>query len=172
MLAWLGSAAVACQSEVVPATQVIVEISSELELETELSSIVVQLGSADGSGAPSEEREFQVGVDPTRTDLVQLPLRFAVLPGREQRFRISVIGYGPTGADGRLEQVIEQRAITSFRTQKTLLLPLVLAKICHRVVCAEATEQVCYPASVGATAAGSCGPVPSAPGVVIDPGRG
>jgi hypothetical protein len=147
----------ACKrNEVVPATQVIVTVNSDLAVPKQLARVEVRVLDANGREL-AEQRSFAISASAPRDGEVRLPFSFGIAKGSANRFRLDVIGYGPLGTGGSERVVIERKAIATFRAQETLLLKMFLDQVCFDNVCDGALT--CYPESdaSGGIAAGECG---------------
>ena len=132
------------ETRTVPATQIIVAITSDIELERQLSRIEVQLSDRDGDDVTAMRDYALVEEDPEEGQF-ELPLSFSVTKGTQRSFLIVVTGYGPLGEDGSEIKIVEQRAIATFQDGKTLLLKIFLGRICLLNFCEDDEEAVCYP---------------------------
>lgn len=160
MLGLLLLGALACGGgETEPATQIVVAITSDLEVGSMLSRIEVQISSRDGKDVTAM-REYALARKSPRAGQYQLPLTFSVSKGHAASFLIEVTGYGPLAAGGAEQRVVEQRAIATFREGETLLLRLFLGRVCFNQFCDDDDDLVCYPADRVEVIAGQCGQVP------------
>jgi hypothetical protein len=104
-----------------------------------------------------------------------LPLSFAITQPDQgaPSFRVLVAGYGPLGLGGSETLVIEQKAIASFRDQRSLRLHVFLGSVCFQKTCGagEGADLVCYPISMASTPAGACGPVTTPALEEVEPTR-
>jgi hypothetical protein len=159
MLAAMLLCAGACgDTETEPATQIIVAVTSDLEVDTTLSRIEVAIRSSE-RGEVVAMRDYALVRKNPDDGQYQLPLTFSVAKGAESAFSITVTGFGPIGSRGREERIVEQRAIASFRAGHTLLLRLFLGRVCLDNFCEDDVGLVCYPAERFEVAAGECGEV-------------
>lgn len=159
LLALLSLAAVACgEGDPDPATQIIVAITSDLEVESVLARIEVEISSRDGEDVVAM-REYNLVRRSPRAGQYRLPLSFSVAKGTASSFLLTVRGYGPLGSRGAEERIVEQRAIATFRDGETLLLRLFLGRVCLDNFCDGDDELVCYSAARLKVAAGECGEV-------------
>lgn len=162
LLGLLMSAAEACGEEQrVPATAILVSINSDLKPGTQLSRVEVELRDFEAKGPPVETRAFSISADEPEENQVSLPFSFGIARGHEERFRITVRGYGPDSRN-RDKLVLQQTLISSFQSQQTLLLKVFLSSLCLDKLCAEGddVQATCYAESEGDIPAGSCGPIP------------
>jgi Protein of unknown function (DUF3105) len=150
----LSACCLGCSDEIVPATQVVVTVNSDLEVGQELTSVTAYVLDAAG-GNVVDEHPFELTADEPRTGQVRLPFSFVIAKKQASRFRLDVIGYGPTGPGGAERAVVEQKVIASFRDRETLLLKVFLSKLCVPNVCQG--ERTCHPESGDGVEAGECG---------------
>jgi hypothetical protein len=148
-----------CGESKTPATQVIVAITSDLKPLTELSRVEISLSKRDGSDVVSLQDFAVVKAKPKPGQQV-LPITFSVGKGNESSFLLTVSGYGPLGAGGAERKIVEQKAIATFQSHKTLLLRVFLGRVCLGNLCAGDQERVCYASDVGRMKAGECGAIP------------
>ena len=156
LLASLAALTACTGTEQTPATQVIVAITSDLPAEETLSRVEVTLSRRDGSDV-TRMQDFAIVAGEAQDGEYVLPLSFSVVPGEESSFLIAVTGYGPLGAGGAEEKLVEQRAIATFEPETTLLLRIFLGRICLRNFCDGDATQVCYAADKLDVQAGQCG---------------
>lgn len=146
-------------AKTIPATQVIVAITSDLQPVRELSRVQISLSKRDGSDVVTMQ-DFALVKSKPKTGQQQLPITFAIGKGGEASFLLTVRGYGPLGAGGAERQVVEQKAIATFQDRKTLLLQVFLGRVCLDNLCGGDADLVCYPTDVGRKKAGQCGAIP------------
>jgi hypothetical protein len=158
------------QAHVQPATEVLVVVSSDLEIGTQLNRLHVQVKNKAGdSASTSDERNLalvpQASKEAKATGPYKLPLSFSVVPpknGDDSRFRIVV-----TGLLGD-QEVVEQQEIVTFQPGKTTLLPVFLSVNCFERLCRD--EQSTGKDFVCEALKGLCDAVPiSANLVMVDP---
>jgi hypothetical protein len=161
----------ACAPEI-PATQVIVVVHSDLDVDTTLTSLKVWVQGVDGGQISQSPFPFALTKDASAKGAFTLPLSFGIskAKGGVNRFRVIVEGYGPLGAKGEEIKVIEQVAVASFEDRRTLRMTVFLGSVCLQKFCATPDEErVCYPEASDAIAAGACGPVPTVAVERVDP---
>jgi hypothetical protein len=165
LLLLLGLAA--CKEDtIVPATQVVVSVNSDLAIGEQLARVDVEVRDESGEQVV-EQRSFELSEQP-RAGEVGLPFSFAVVKGKAERFRLDVIGYGPLGPGGALRPVIERKTLARFRTHESLLLKVFLGGVCFDNVCSG--ERTCYPEASDTTSAGDCGSTPEGSLRIVKPG--
>ncbi len=142
---WAGFWAVGCQKD---ATQLVVLVNTDYQVPTELAFVVVRITDLDGNEISMNEFTLTDVVDPADPTRFTLPLSFGVVPvddDASRRIVVSVDGLSPTR-----EVRLTRLAITGFVSQRTLLLPMFLAKGCEGITCTEpnqtCTEQGCVSA--------------------------
>lgn len=150
-----------CSEAETAATQVLVVIHSDLELGAQLSRIEAIVQSTDGTRTASAPFPFALAPrEEHREGTYSLPLSFGIAKpaGGADSFRVAITGYGPLGPDGSEVEVIEQKAIASFQSQRTLRLTVFLGSVCLRKSC-EGDDVACFAEPATGIRAGDCGPV-------------
>jgi hypothetical protein len=150
----------ACGSEqVVPATQFVVSVNSDLEVSTQLTRVEVELFDV-ADAHTVERRSFALTEGSPREGEYRLPFSFGIVKRKAERFLLEVRGYGSAG--GRERELIRQRVISGFRARESLLLKIFLGSACFGQLCDsdQGVEATCYAEPTDELAAGSCGPVP------------
>lgn len=113
--AFVLTAALACAGCASTATEIVVVVDSDLRPGMELAEVVVIVGDA--------EHQFPIA------SAADLPLSFGVIPGpgqsHEGRVQITV-----DGRDSGGNSLVETHAVTTFRPERRLVLPLPLARSC------------------------------------------
>lgn len=153
---WALALAAACNGEQVPPTQVIVTVNSDLEVGRDLTSVEIFVLDPAGERVVAMH-PFELTAGDRRGGKVGLPFSLGIQKAKADRFRLDVIGYGPTGTDGESRAVVEHKVNASFRDRETLLLKVFLSAACYERVCTGATT--CYPGAEGGVAARACGGV-------------
>jgi Tol biopolymer transport system component len=97
------------------ATQLVVRVDSDIEELATVRAVVL-----DDQGAIASEHTFQIPAE------VQIPFSFGVAPSEGPPDQMVVI---------ELESVVNRRAVTRFVPNKTMLLPMYLAKSCIGITC-------------------------------------
>ncbi len=148
--------AAACRGEDVPATQVIVSVNSDLDVGTELTSVAIFVLDGDGDEVVAMH-PFELTDARREEGKVRLPFSIGIEKRQATRFRLDVIGYGPSGTDGESMAVVEQKVSASFRDRETLLVKVFLGAPCLGNVCPD--ETTCYVRAERDVAAGECGDI-------------
>ncbi len=151
-------ASACAKSKQTPLTQIVVAITSDLAPVAELSRIEVKISKRDGSDVVSM-RDFTLVVKNPKAGEQALPVTFAVTKGTQSSFLLVVTGYGPLGAGGAEEAIVEERYIATFQEHETRLLQVFLGRVCLNQLCGGTGVQVCYPADNGTVKAGECGQI-------------
>jgi hypothetical protein len=161
-----------CKTEVVPPTQMIVTINSDLRVGEQLSRIDVHVYDVDRKQL-ADERQFELSEGAPREGQVRLPFSFGIGKKHADRLLLEVLGYGPLGPGGNRIQVIERKLIVAFGERQTVLVKVFLGKACFQPdddACADASL-TCYLEAAGGVAIGHCGAVRESERVVIEPGE-
>jgi hypothetical protein len=166
---WLAAAC--AKDTVIPITQVMVVVHSDLEPGTELRQVNVEVQDEAGTHT-NDRRTFNIGAGEGQAGLFALPLSFSVVEPSERpapRFRLVVTGSG-SGGDGPA-RTVRQVAIVGFQPGLTVRLTVYLAQVCLQSACDVAPDQTCSPITTTTTAAGACGSiVPQDDLVAVTPG--
>lgn len=164
----------ACSELTAPATQLIVVVQSDLELDTALTRVRVELRRL-GSDDSLEDRSFSLRPDAHGKRPYELPFSFGVVkPDRgETRFVLVVTGSGPFGKDGAEITVVQQKAIASFQDRRAMQLNMFLAAVCGGKFCESSGDGdwTCYPEAEDGVERGECGPVKERQLSEVKPGR-
>jgi hypothetical protein len=157
----LGVLAACGQERIVPATQFVVSVNSDLEIGSELARVEVFLYEVEG-GRPVEKHSFWVTDGEPLEGEYNVPFSFGIAKTSAQRFLLEVRGYGLDPESGAELETVRQTVITGFRARETLLLKVFLGSACLGVLCDEddQVQATCYSEPEADLAAGSCGPIP------------
>ena len=154
LLALLASAWI----EPTPATQVMVVLNSDLQIETELKRVRIDVMNADEPTRPIASDEFALRAGETE-GTHRLPLSFSLIPSAKDpavRFLVVARGYGSN--DVNAAAIVEQKVIAAFESEQTLLLEMFLGRVCLQKLCDEQTT--CYVRAEQGFTAGQCGAIP------------
>ncbi len=150
----------ACEPQSIPGTQVLVSINSDLEVGVQLTRLEMALFDAAGDNEV-EQHSFQLATVAPAEGQVTLPFSFGVVKGEQERFLLVITGYGPVGAQGTEQVVIEQKTIASFQQGQSRVVRVFLGSVCFENAC-EGNQRTCYLESTAEVEAGGCGAVPDA----------
>jgi hypothetical protein len=131
LLCLLGVGLCACEAADSP-TEVLVVVDDGDFATGELTQLEIRELSASGdvtAATPIDKVDENPG----------FPLSFLLTPMEgATRFRIAVVGLGPSSASGPLVPLVEQRASGTFQRRQRLLLSITLTRACREVVCTTA----------------------------------
>lgn len=166
-LSALVALTVSCGPEVLPPTEVLVTVDSDLEIGRLLSSLRVTVQSADGASTSVASVPFVLASAGSEHEgRYTLPLTFRIPKREADAFAIVVQGYGPVGPGSTEVEVVVQKALLHFQAGTTLKTTIFLGSACFRELCdgVPGESLVCYPRADGVIGAGQCGPVPEQKG--------
>lgn len=116
-----------------PATQLVVLVDTDFEVNEELASVSVVV--LDGAGQEVSSQDFALvddGAMPGPASF-SIPLSFAVVPvgdDASRRVTVQAQGLAPDGST-----IVSRRAVTGFIEEEQLLLPMFLSRACRDVTC-------------------------------------
>lgn len=158
LFAFLSSANAGCGPELVPATQIVLSVDSDLSPGTQLTEVQIEVfddrGNEQSRGVPIARDPGDAETSPKK----QLPFDLTVLPGDAPQVTIQVTGYGMFGL-GPTRRLVTQRALVHFAAEKTQFVRVYLGQICVDVTCDGEPDRVCYPTDYADVLAGMCGSV-------------
>lgn len=122
----------ACEQRTQPATEVIVMVTAndELTAGVDLTGVEFDISDAEGEN-PLPTRNFVIGSQAGKSDERTLPLTFSIRRGKQDAFRLAVVGTGPDN------MLIVQRYRVRFAHGKSMLLKVVLDGRCRDLVCTD-----------------------------------
>jgi hypothetical protein len=144
---------------IIPITQVMVVVHSDLKPGTELRQVNIEVQDEAGTHT-HDRRTFNIGSGAKDSGLFSLPLSFSVVEPSEQpapRFRLAVTGT-TAGREGSAPKSVRQVAVVGFQPGLTVRLTVYLAQVCLQSAC-DALDQTCSPTTTATTVAGACGSV-------------
>jgi hypothetical protein len=126
---------VGCSRDNTHDTGIIVEVSSDLGVSTDIDE--VQLTATDPQGNSLYQNTFDLVKGP---NLVKLPFRVGLFPFHDTTTPIHIVAAGQLSTSTDSQPIVSRSATLSFINDEKVVLPLPLLAVCKKVVCSDASK--------------------------------